>query len=116
VLSGDACVQSDGGSRMSIVGPSCFASRRRHVSGYGCAGRSRDRGTESDCAPTELTKSEMFKRGSEHFERGGTLYVQGDYEGAVKALVYSYCQPARISCAARAEARRLLQRKKLQRK
>lgn len=44
-----------------------------------------------DCKQTELTKGEVFKQGSEHFERGETLYVQGDYEGAVRELVYSYC-------------------------
>ncbi len=44
-----------------------------------------------DCKSTDLTKDEVFKQGSEHFERGRTLYVQGDYEGAVRELVYSYC-------------------------
>jgi hypothetical protein len=29
--------------------------------------------------------------GSEHFERGEVLYVQGDYKGAVKELVAAYC-------------------------
>jgi hypothetical protein len=44
-----------------------------------------------DCKQTDLTKDEVFKQGSEHYERGETLYVQGDYEGAVRELVYSYC-------------------------
>ncbi|HEU4728280.1 MAG TPA: tetratricopeptide repeat protein, partial [Kofleriaceae bacterium] len=44
-----------------------------------------------DCRQTELGKAEVFKQGSEHYERGETLYVQGDYEGAVRELVYSYC-------------------------
>jgi len=44
-----------------------------------------------DCKPLELGKDEIFKQGSEHYERGETLYVQGDYEGAVRELVYSYC-------------------------
>lgn len=44
-----------------------------------------------DCKPVELAKDEVFKQGSEHYERGETLYVQGDYEGAVRELVYSYC-------------------------
>ena len=44
-----------------------------------------------DCKPSELTKDQVFKQGSEHYERGETLYVQGDYEGAVRELVYSYC-------------------------
>ncbi|HET9620964.1 MAG TPA: tetratricopeptide repeat protein [Kofleriaceae bacterium] len=44
-----------------------------------------------DCKQTDLSKQEIFKQGSEHYERGETLYVQGDYEGAVRELVYSYC-------------------------
>jgi hypothetical protein len=44
-----------------------------------------------DCKQTDLGKDEVFKQGSEHYERGETLYVQGDYEGAVRELVYSYC-------------------------
>jgi hypothetical protein len=44
-----------------------------------------------DCKQTDLTKDQIFKQGSEHYERGETLYVQGDYEGAVRELVYSYC-------------------------
>jgi tetratricopeptide (TPR) repeat protein len=44
-----------------------------------------------DCKQVDLSKDEVFKQGSEHFDRGETLYVQGDYEGAVRELVYSYC-------------------------
>src|SRR5262249_42652528 len=44
-----------------------------------------------DCKQTDLTKDEVFKQGAEHFDRGETLYSQGDYEGAVRELVYSYC-------------------------
>jgi hypothetical protein len=44
-----------------------------------------------DCKPTDLGKDEALKQGSEHYERGETLYAQGDYEGAVRELVYAYC-------------------------
>jgi tetratricopeptide (TPR) repeat protein len=44
-----------------------------------------------DCKQVELSTDEVFKQGSEHYRRGETLYVQGDYEGAVRELVYSYC-------------------------
>lgn len=44
-----------------------------------------------DCKQTDLTKDQVIKQGSEHYDRGETLYVQGDYEGAVRELVYSYC-------------------------
>ncbi|HEY0481673.1 MAG TPA: hypothetical protein VGD37_29350 [Kofleriaceae bacterium] len=44
-----------------------------------------------DCKQTDLGKAEVFKQGSEHYERGETLYVQGDYEGAVREMIYSYC-------------------------
>lgn len=44
-----------------------------------------------DCRPNELTRAQIQKQGFEHFDRGQTLYAQGDYEGAVRELVYSYC-------------------------
>jgi len=44
-----------------------------------------------DCKPSDLTKDEVSKQGFEHYARGETLYVQGDYEGAVRELVYAYC-------------------------
>src|SRR6185436_737386 len=44
-----------------------------------------------DCKPTELTPDEVTRQGGEHYDRGETLYHQGDYEGAVRELVYSYC-------------------------
>lgn len=44
-----------------------------------------------DCKQVELTKSQAETQGFEHYERGETLYAQGDYEGAVLELVYGYC-------------------------
>jgi hypothetical protein len=44
-----------------------------------------------DCKQTELSRQQIQKQGFEHFDRGSTLYAQGDYEGAVRELVYSYC-------------------------
>jgi len=45
-----------------------------------------------DCpAQEKLSAEELRKRGSEHFDRGEVLYVQGDYKGAVKELVAAYC-------------------------
>ena len=44
-----------------------------------------------DCKPTELAPDQAKEQGSEHYERGETLYAQGDYEGAVLELVYGYC-------------------------
>lgn len=44
-----------------------------------------------DCKQTELTRQQIQQQGFEHFDRGSTLYAQGDYEGAVRELVYSYC-------------------------
>jgi hypothetical protein len=44
-----------------------------------------------DCKPIDLGKDEIRKQGSEHYERGETLYIQGDYDGAVRELVYGYC-------------------------
>jgi hypothetical protein len=44
-----------------------------------------------DCKPTELSANEAEKLGFEHYDRGETLYAQGDYEGAVLELVYGYC-------------------------
>ncbi|HLL25331.1 MAG TPA: PEGA domain-containing protein [Kofleriaceae bacterium] len=46
-----------------------------------------------DCpAPDEgLTRDELIKRGGERFDRGNTLYLQGDYTGSVRELVGAYC-------------------------
>ncbi|HEX8112260.1 MAG TPA: hypothetical protein VF516_31215, partial [Kofleriaceae bacterium] len=44
-----------------------------------------------DCKSTELSSGEVIRQGSEHYDRGETLYLQGDYEGAVREWVYSYC-------------------------
>lgn len=44
-----------------------------------------------DCKQTDLSKDELRKQGSEHYDRGETLYLQGDYEGAVREFVYGYC-------------------------
>ena len=44
-----------------------------------------------DCRQVELTVEQRQQQAFEHFDRGSTLYAQGDYEGAVRELVYSYC-------------------------
>ncbi len=46
-----------------------------------------------DCPkPDEgLTQQQLMQRGSERFDRGNTLYLQGDYVGSVKELVGAYC-------------------------
>ncbi|HEY5920263.1 MAG TPA: hypothetical protein VIV11_01275 [Kofleriaceae bacterium] len=45
-----------------------------------------------DCPPLpQVPAEELRKIGSEHFERGEILYVQGDYRGAVNELVAAYC-------------------------
>lgn len=45
-----------------------------------------------DCPPPPQVSAEELRRiGSEHFERGEVLYVQGDYRGAVNELVAAYC-------------------------
>jgi hypothetical protein len=38
-----------------------------------------------------LSDDELRTRGGEHYTRGATLHVQGDYTGAVDELVASYC-------------------------
>ena len=38
-----------------------------------------------------LSEEELRRRGAEHYLRGETLYLQGDYLGAVKEFVSSYC-------------------------
>jgi hypothetical protein len=44
-----------------------------------------------DCKQTGLSKEAAEKQGFEHYDRGETLYAQGDYEGAVLELIYGYC-------------------------
>jgi tetratricopeptide (TPR) repeat protein len=57
----------------------------------GYVGREITRLEIDDCKQSDLGKDEVFRLGSEHYDRGETLYAQGDYEGAVRELVYSYC-------------------------
>ena len=38
-----------------------------------------------------LTQDALRKLASEHYQRGETLYVQGEYDGAVRELVAAYC-------------------------
>jgi tetratricopeptide (TPR) repeat protein len=44
-----------------------------------------------DCKPNDLNQNEVEKQGFDHYSRGETLYAQGDYEGAVREMVYAYC-------------------------
>jgi hypothetical protein len=44
-----------------------------------------------DCKPIDVAEGEAQQQGFEHYDRGETLYAQGDYEGAVLELVYAYC-------------------------
>ena len=55
----------------------------------GYVGRTKPRLEIDDCRPNDPTLSQdaLRQRASEHFQRGETLYVQGDYEGAVTELV-----------------------------
>lgn len=46
-----------------------------------------------DCRQIDptLTPDQLRTRGSEHYQRGGTLYIQGDYAGAIDEFVAAYC-------------------------
>jgi hypothetical protein len=46
-----------------------------------------------DCRQRDpsLVDDELRARGSEHYKRGETLYLQGDYEGAVLEFLSAYC-------------------------
>ncbi|MEO6773186.1 MAG: tetratricopeptide repeat protein [Kofleriaceae bacterium] len=45
------------------------------------------------CTPdTSISKDELLRRGADYYQRGEVLYLQGDYYGAVKELVESYCE------------------------
>jgi len=41
--------------------------------------------------PTDVAPAELRARASEHYQRGNTLYVQGDYDGAIEEFVAAYC-------------------------
>lgn len=41
--------------------------------------------------PTDVPQAELRARASEHYQRGNTLYVQGDYDGAIEEFVAAYC-------------------------
>ena len=59
----------------------------------GFIGRARTALEIDDCRPTDaaLDVAALRKLASEHYQRGETLYVQGDYDGAVTELVAAYC-------------------------
>jgi len=44
------------------------------------------------CPHSEATGDVLTAQGREHYLRGETLYLQGDYKGAVLELVASYCK------------------------
>lgn len=44
------------------------------------------------CPHSEATEDVRTAQGREHYQRGETLYLQGDYQGAVSELVDSYCK------------------------
>lgn len=44
------------------------------------------------CPHSEATEAVRTAQGREHYSRGETLYLQGDYKGAVSELVASYCK------------------------
>jgi hypothetical protein len=46
-----------------------------------------------DCTPNPqgATREQLVARGAEYYERGEQLYLQGDYPGAVRELISSYC-------------------------
>lgn len=46
-----------------------------------------------DCRQLDpkLTQDQIRAQASEHYQRGETLYLQGDYDGAVTELVAAYC-------------------------
>ncbi len=45
-----------------------------------------------NCAPPlGLSEDKIFASASEHYQRGNTLYIQGDYEGAIIEFVAAYC-------------------------
>ncbi len=45
-----------------------------------------------NCPHNEATEDVRTAQGREHYSRGETLYLQGDYKGAVSELVASYCK------------------------
>jgi hypothetical protein len=59
----------------------------------GYIGRPLPRLEIDDCRQLDpaLTPEQLSDIGSEHYQRGETLYIQGDYEGAVNELVAAYC-------------------------
>ncbi|HEU0033565.1 MAG TPA: PEGA domain-containing protein [Kofleriaceae bacterium] len=59
----------------------------------GFIGRGPPRLVIDDCPVRDraLTEDQLRALGQEHYQRGETLYLQGDYKGAVSELVASYC-------------------------
>jgi hypothetical protein len=49
------------------------------------------------CPHNEADEAELRRQGQEHYSRGLTLYLQGDYKGAVVEFAASYCKIPSIS-------------------
>lgn len=49
------------------------------------------------CPHTDANDAELRRQGGEHYSRGLTLYLQGDYKGAVTEFASSYCKIPAIS-------------------
>jgi len=61
------------------------------TSAAGSAGRATTRLEIDDCNASDLGKDEAVNQASEHYDRGEILDTQGDYEGAVREMIASYC-------------------------
>ncbi len=75
-----------------------IAATRAHAQSQSAAGGYIGKGPpklEIDDCPVRdpaLTDELLRQQGAEHYTRGETLYLQGDYLGAVEELVASYCK------------------------
>jgi hypothetical protein len=49
------------------------------------------------CPHTDANDTELRRQGQEHYQRGLTLYLQGDYKGAVGEFSASYCKVPAIA-------------------
>ena len=80
--------------------------RRRDVGLHRQGHPDRSRSTTARPIDPPDRQDELRRRGSEHYERGETLYLQGDYDGAVQELVARVLPVAVLLRSSRTSARR----------
>ena len=70
--------------------------KQKETTGY-IGGPSLTPEVDNCSVPAEMSRADRRKRASEHYQRGQTLYDQGDYKGAITEFSSAYCEAPNYS-------------------